>query len=75
MTLTFDTDRDGEFECNGDDNCWNFGGTTGSNGEVAFTLKRADLGSYQALVTDVSHSTYTYTSGLDADNPAIFSLQ
>jgi subtilisin family serine protease len=75
MTLTFDTDRNGVFECNAGDSCWNFGGTTGSNGEVTFTLKRAPFGDYQAFVTDVSHSSFTYDSGLDADNPDTFNLQ
>lgn len=75
MTLTFGTDGGGIFECNAADSCWNFGGTTGSNGEVTFTLKRAPLGDYQAFVTDVSHSTLTYDSGLDADNPDSFTLE
>jgi hypothetical protein len=75
MTLTYDTDGDGVFECNAGDSCWNFGGTTGSNGEVTFTLKRAPFGDYQAFVTDVSHSTFAYDSGLDAENPDTYNLQ
>jgi subtilisin family serine protease len=75
MTLTYDTDGDGVFECNAGDSCWNFGGTTGSNGEVTFTLKRAPFGDYQAFVTDVGHSTFAYDSGLDAENPDTYNLQ
>jgi hypothetical protein len=75
MTLTFDSVGDGNFECNTDDSCWTFGGTTGSNGEVTFTLKRAPFGDYQAFVTDIRHSSFTYDSGLDADNPDTFNLQ
>jgi subtilisin family serine protease len=75
MTLAFETDGGGIFECNAGDSCWNFVGTTGSNGEVTFTLKRAPLGDYQAFVTNVSHSTFKYDSGLDADNPDSFTLE
>jgi hypothetical protein len=74
MTLIFDTTPDGVFDCNAGDDCWNFGGTTGSSGEVTFTLKRAPLGNYQATVTNVSHNSFAYDPGLDADNPDNFTL-
>jgi thermolysin len=75
MTLTHDTDGDGVFECGTDDDCWNFGGTTDSAGQVTFTLKFAPTGDYEALVTDVTHSTFTWNPALDADNPDYYTLQ
>ena len=75
MTLTHDTDGDSVFECGTDDDCWNFSGTTDSNGQVTFTLKHAPAGSYQAEVTDVTHSTYTWDTSLDADNPDTYTLE
>lgn len=75
MTLIYDTVPDGVFDCNSGDDCWNFGGTTGNNGEITFTLKRAPFGDYQALVTGLSHSLFTYNPGMDADNPDNFTLE
>jgi len=75
MTLTYDSDGDGIFECGTDDSCWNFGGTTDSNGQVTFTLKRASTGNYEALVTNITHTTYTYNATLDVDNPDYYNLQ
>ncbi len=71
MTLRYDSDGDGLF----DDGSWDFSGTTDSNGQVEFTLKRASTGTYQAEVTDVTHSTYNWNSSLDADNPDTYTLQ
>lgn len=69
MTLTHDTDGDGTFEPGTDDDSWNFGGDTDSEGKVTFTLKFASNGNYKAEVTDVTHDTYVYNASLDADNP------
>jgi hypothetical protein len=46
--------------------------TTGDAGTVTFTWKHAPSGSYAGLVTDVTHSSYTYDSTLDVDNPDYF---
>ena len=75
MILTHDTGGDGVLECGTDDNCWNFFDTTDSNGQVTFTLKRAPTGDYEAKVTDVTHSAYTWSSSLDVDNPDYNTLQ
>jgi PKD repeat protein len=53
---------------------WNFEGTTGSDGTVTFYLSRAPLGTYTALVTDITHATYIYDSDMDVDNPDSYTL-
>lgn len=51
-----------------------FSGTTDSNGVIKFTLKGASLGVYEAFVTDVSQSTYTYNAASDQGNPSTYTL-
>ena len=43
--------------------------------KVTFTLKFAPTSNYQAEVTTVTHSTYSWKSALDADNPDYYVLQ
>lgn len=76
-TLTLDSDKNGSFECGGDDTCWNnFGGDTGSNGSVKFSLVGgAPMGDYQMEVTNVSHANQAWNSSLDTDNPDTFTRQ
>jgi PKD repeat protein len=50
-------------------------GTTDSNGQVEFQWKRAPSGSYTAEVTGLSHTSYTWDSTLDADNPDTYTKQ
>ena len=50
-----------------------FSGSTDSNGAVTFSLKTG-LGTYEALVTAVTHSTYTYNALLDVENPSTYTL-
>ncbi len=75
MTLTHDTDGDGVFECGTDDDCQSFTGTTDTSGQVEFMWKQAPSGTYQAEVTDLTHSSLTWDATLDADNPDTFTLQ
>ncbi len=71
-TLTYDSDGDGVFECGGDDDCWNFSATTNNDGDVKFKLLFAPSGDYKAEVTDLTHSSLTWDSALDEDNPDFF---
>ena len=73
-TLTHDTDGDGIFECGTHDECWtNFGGDTKSNGGIKFSLVGgAPSGSYQAVVTGLTHATFTWDKGLDVGNFSSF---
>ena len=47
-------------------------GSTGDTGTVTFTWKKAPSGNYEGIVTDVTHSSYSYTSAMDVDNPDYF---
>lgn len=69
FVLTHDTDGDGSFEPGTDDDSWNMGGSTDSEGKITFTLKFAPDGDYQEEVTNLSHDTLTWNSSLDEDNP------
>jgi len=53
---------------------WTYSGITDSNGQVTFTQKVTSTGNYKAEVTDITHSTYTYTPSLDVDNPDYYTL-
>jgi minor extracellular protease Epr len=53
---------------------YTFSGTTDSNGAVTFSLKGASLGTYTALVTSVTHSSYTYNAAKDVGNPSTYTL-
>jgi hypothetical protein len=75
LTLTHDSDGDKAYDCTTDDECWNFAGTTDGAGQVTFTLKFAATGDYEALVTALTHSTFTWNPELDADNPDYYTLQ
>ena len=46
--------------------------STGDTGTVTFTWKHAPSGNYEGIVTDITHSTYSFTSAMDADNPDYF---
>jgi len=50
-------------------------GTTDSKGQVEFQWKFVPAGEYKAEVTDVTHSSYTWNSALDADNPDYYTVQ
>ena len=73
-TLIHDKNDDGVYVCGAPDSCWNnFGGNTGSNGKIKFSLiGGAPSGPYQAEVTGLTHSTYTWKKALDADSPSCF---
>ncbi len=53
---------------------WDFSGITGENGQVIFTLKKANSGDYMAEVTDITHSIYVYNPLMDVDNPSYYTL-
>ncbi|MFB6301585.1 MAG: S8 family serine peptidase [Haloferacaceae archaeon] len=65
MTLSVDTNGDGSY----DDGSWSFSGDTDSNGQIEFTLKKAPDGDYEADITNVTHSTYSWDSSLDVEEP------
>jgi hypothetical protein len=44
-------------------------GTTDNDGIVEFQWKKASSGTYTGTVTDITHSSYTWDSSLDMDNP------
>jgi hypothetical protein len=46
-----------------------YSGTTDSNGEVVIQWKRAPSGTFTGEVTTLTHSSYTWDSDLDQDNP------
>ena len=70
-TLTYDSNGNGVIEACSVDTCYsNFGGDTGSNGSVKFSLVGgAPMGLYQAEVTGLTHATLVWNTALDADNP------
>lgn len=51
---------------------YDYVGSTDDNGKVTFTWKRAPSGTFEGIVTDVTHSTYDYNSAMDVDNPDYF---
>jgi hypothetical protein len=53
---------------------WYYSGSTDSNGQIEFSLRGASSGTYMATVTDITHTTYTYNSALDVDNPSSYNL-
>ena len=69
FTISVDSDNDGEY----DDDSNIFTGTTDSNGQVAFMWKQAPSGDFKGEVTSLTHPTYEWNSGLDADNPSYYS--
>lgn len=76
-TLTHDSSGDGVIDDCSVDTCWtNFGGDTGNNGSIKFSLiGGAPMGLYQAEITGLTHATQVWNPGLDAQNPAIFDRQ
>jgi hypothetical protein len=73
LTLTRDANGNGTFDACGTDQCWFFTSTTDGSGIVKFKLIGAPSGSYQAEVTSLTHTTYTWDPTLDLDNPDVFS--
>jgi hypothetical protein len=73
-TLTYDSNGNGVIEACSVDTCYsNFGGDTGSNGSVKFSLVGgAPMGLYQAKVTGLTHATQVWNTALDANNPDTF---
>ena len=67
LRLTHDTDGDGFG--GSDDTSWIGTATTNELGQVAFKLRLAPDGNYQAEVTGLTHATFVWDSTLDADNP------
>jgi hypothetical protein len=53
---------------------WYFSGSTDSNGQKEFSLKGASSGTYTAMVTDITHASYTYNSDLDVGNPSSYTV-
>ena len=53
---------------------WSFSDITDANGQVSFSVFKAPSGQYEAKVTDITHSTYTYNPSLDVDNPDYYTL-
>jgi Bacterial Ig domain len=72
LVLTRDSNGNGAFECGGADRCWTFKGNTNSNGNFQAKLVGAPAGRYQARVTQLTRSTYTWAPALDVDNPDTF---
>jgi len=48
--------------------------TTDANGQVSIQWKKAPEGVYEGLVTDITHSIYTYTPEIDSDNPDYYTF-
>ncbi|MFW6110889.1 MAG: hypothetical protein ACOC6H_02515, partial [Thermoproteota archaeon] len=85
VTILYDSDGDGVAESSDDPvsdatvyytltnqdtgDSQTYTGTTDSKGQVEFMWKQAPSGGYEGEVTDLTHSTYTWNSNLDADNP------
>ncbi len=89
VTVRWDSDGDGVAEATDDPvsnasvvmtltyqdgTSWNFSGTTDSAGQVTFKLIKAQAGTYTAQVTGLTHTTLTWDSTLDADNPDTFAF-
>jgi hypothetical protein len=53
---------------------WYFSGSTDSNGQIEFSLRGASSGTYTATVTDITHASYIYNSGLDVGNPSSYTV-
>ena len=72
-TLIHDTGNGVIDDCSVD-TCWsNFGGDTGSNGSIKFSLiGGAPMGLYQAEVKGLTHVVQVWNTTLDADNPDTF---
>jgi len=49
---------------------WTDSRYTDATGQVTFALRKAQAGTYVASVTDLTHSTYTWNSALDVENPS-----
>jgi hypothetical protein len=47
----------------------NYVEVTDASGQIVILWKKATAGTYEGLVTGVTHSTYTYTPDIDFDNP------
>ncbi|MEA3376524.1 MAG: S8 family serine peptidase [Chloroflexota bacterium] len=84
VTILVDSDGDGVAESTDDpvsgatvsftlsndsDGSQSYTGTTDAAGVVEFQWKRAPSGMYTGEVTGLTHTTYTWDSSLDADNP------
>lgn len=52
---------------------WDHSGITDTSGQVEFGEK-VGPGNYEAHVTNIVHSTYTYNPSLDVDNPDTYTL-
>jgi hypothetical protein len=52
---------------------WDHSGNTDTSGQVEFGEK-VGPGNYEAHVTNIVHSTYTYNPSLDVDNPDTYTL-
>lgn len=53
----------------------NYSGTTDDAGQIEFKWKQAPSGSYEAEVTELTHTSYTWDPSLDLDNPDYYTLQ
>lgn len=73
-TLTHDSNDNNVIEACGVDTCYaNFGGDTGNNGSIKFSLiGGAPMGLYEAKVTGLTHAIRVWNTALDADNPDTF---
>ena len=73
-TFTHDSSGNNQIDDCGIDTCYsNFGGDTGSNGSVKFSLVGgAPMRQYQAEVTGLTHATQVWNTALDAANPDTF---
>ena len=73
-TLTHDSSGNNQiYDCSIDTCYSNFGGDTGSNGSIKFSLVGgAPMGLYEAQVTGLTHATLVWNTALDADNPGTF---
>lgn len=91
VTILVDSDGDGNAESTDDpvsdasvdftltnqrtSDSQSYGGTTDSEGKVKFTWKHASSGIYEGKVTELTHSTYTWNSSLDNDNPDTYKVK
>ena len=90
VTIQFDSDEDGIAQSTDDpvsnatvnftfthesNQSQSYTGTTDSNGIVEFQWKRAPSGVYIVEITALTHTSYSWDSTLDVDNPDYYTLK
>jgi hypothetical protein len=71
LVLTYDSNKDGNFNCSEGDSCWTLEGRTDDSGNFRAKLPRAPAGNYQAEITALTHEIHLWEPTLDLENPEI----